>query len=104
MATYEIPFGWTAPVVISLLSKGKTPTGTMDGFAVEFLLWDRAGHPVDSPGGLSVTDSANWEVTLTPGALAEGIYHGRISLTDINNEVAFMPSGDPDVWVVRPIY
>jgi len=102
--TYEITAGWTAPIDIDLLTKGALPSGTMSGMTAAIVLKDRSGNTIDTSGDVTIADSTNWVVRYTPDAtdLVPGVYLGRVKVTDSSSQVAYFPSGEADVWIVRP--
>lgn len=101
--TYEIAAGWTAPVDIELLTHGAVPSGTMSGMSVAITMRERlTGTAVVNPGTIAVQDSANWVVQFTPAAgMVSGDYYGRVKVTDVLGGIAYFPSDEPDLWMVR---
>ena len=104
MASYTIVAGWTSPIVISLLTKNATPSGTMAGMTAALILRDPlTGTTLDTSGDVTISDSTNWQVTYSPDAadLIAGIYRGRVKITDGSGLIAYFPSDDWDTWIVR---
>lgn len=101
---YELVEGWTSPIDITLLTRGEKPPNTMAGMTVEILLEDREGNALETTGDLSIQDTDNWIVRFTPDEadLIPGNYYGRIKVTDEFGGNSYFPSGDPDIWVVKP--
>lgn len=103
--TYDIVVGWTSPIDIDLKDNGDTPEGTLGG-DVALILKDSSGNQLDLTGNVTIQDSSLWRVRLTPDAsdfAVEGIYRGRIKVTDANGRIAYFPNGIPDTWIVRGI-
>jgi hypothetical protein len=102
--TVEVVAGWTADIDFDLKSMGTIPTGTMAGMSVTLVLTDRdTGVAIPTTGDCSIVDATNWIVRYTPDStdLIAGTYHGRFKVTDASTKVAYFPSGEPDIWLVR---
>lgn len=100
---YEVVAGWTAAIDIDLLTKGATPSGTMSGMTVSLVLKDKFGVPINTAGDVSIQDSSNWIVRYVPDPtdLIVGTFFGRIKVTDAAGGIAYFPSSDPDIWIIR---
>ena len=102
MAFYEIVEGWTAPVDITLLSKGIAPTGTMVGMSAELLIQDTDGNAIPTTGDVTIPNTSFWVVRYTPDAtdLIEGTYRMRVKVSD-GTAISFFPNGYWDILKVR---
>src|SRR5690349_20992095 len=105
MAAYDIVVGWTAPVDITLLSKGQAPTGTMAGMTAELVLQDRDGVAINTTGDMSIPDTDVWIVRYTPDPtdLVEGEYRMRVKVTDGTGHVSYFPNGHWDLLKVHAV-
>lgn len=103
---YAVVEGWTAPIDITLLSKCKTPAGTMAGLTAALELFNSDGVKISLSGVTTIQDSTNWIVRFSPAAsdFLVGAYTGRVKLTDSSNNVAYMPNEEADKWLVRKEY
>lgn len=101
---YEVVEGWTSPIDITLLTRGEKPPNTMAGMTVDIVLEDRDGNTIETAGDVSIQDTDNWIVRVTFDAadLIPGNYYGRIKVIDAFGGVSYFPSGEPDIWVVKP--
>jgi hypothetical protein len=103
MAVYVLVIGWTSPIDISLLTQGAAPSGSMAGMTAELVLNDRHGTVIDTTGDISIPDVNVWTVRYSPDPLdlVPGVYRMRVKITDSGGRVAYWPSSDPDVLMVR---
>ena len=102
--TYDVVAGWTAPIDIDLLSRGASPSGTMVGMTAALILRDPAsGVTLDTTGDVTIPDTATWTVRYSPDAadLIPGVYRGRVKITDSGGLIAYFPSDEWDVWIIR---
>ncbi len=69
------------------------------------VLKDLDGNTVDTSGDVSIVDATNWQVRYTPDAsdLVVGRYHGRFKVTDGSGGIAYFPSDEWDVWLIRSV-
>jgi hypothetical protein len=103
MATYEVVVGTTNDIKFQLLDNGAPIDLT--GVTVTLLLEDRTGKAVPLPGTVTVTDSANGKVSLTPTNTSvftgsKGPYYARWKLVDFTGKIGFVPSSTRDVWQI----
>lgn len=98
--TYDVVAGTTSPIDIDLLDDGQTPSGTLGG-TIELILKNAAGTQIDFTGDVSIQSASGWRVRISPDAadFVQGIYRGRIKITDDNGKIAYFPNGRWDVWV-----
>src|SRR3990167_9264627 len=98
---HEVVAGQTSNYDIDLQDDGATPSGTLTG-TVELIIKNSAGTQLAFTGDVSITDATNWRIRLAPdaGDFVEGVYRGRVKVTDDNGKIAYFPSGSWDKWIV----
>lgn len=103
MSNYSVVAGWSSPIDFTLLSKGATPSGTTTGFSVVLVMRDLQGNTWDASGDCAFTNTTSWIVRWTPDTadLVPGVYRIRFKVTDASSGIAYFPSDEPDVLVVR---
>ena len=101
--TIDLVAGWTSAIDFMLIARGALPNGTMFGHTAELILMDDSGNQVTTTGDVEIADPTNWVVRYTPDAtdLIPGNYYGRFKITDAAGGVAYFPSGEPDLWIIR---
>lgn len=101
MATYDIVAGSNNDLQFQLLNNG-TPIN-LEAITVTLLLEDKDGTAITSPGTVTVVDSTNGTVKLTPTSTAvfvadTGPYYARWQLQDNFGRISFVPSSVRDRW------
>lgn len=101
--THEVVAGQTSNYDIDLKDDGATPSGTLAG-TVELIIKNSDGTQLAFTGDVSIQDATNWRIRLAPdaGDFVEGIYRGRVKVTDDNGKIAYFPNSHWDIWVVHP--
>ena len=100
--THQVVAGQTSVYDIDLKDDGVTPSGTLGG-TVELIIKNSAGTQLAFTGDVSIQDATNWRVRLSPdaGDFVEGIYRGRVKVTDSGGKIAYFPSAAWDVWIIH---
>lgn len=101
--TYTIVAGTTGDLKFQLLEAG-SPINLL-GCTVALILSDASGTAVTSPGTVSIIDSANGKVQLTPTdttvfVAANGPYSARWQITDASSKIFYVPTGPRDIWEI----
>lgn len=102
MAHYKFVAGWTAPILISLLSKGVVPTGTLAGTVSIIMRSYTDGHTITLTGAVTISDATNWIVQYVPASndLVAGKYRVRVKVRDALNRDGYFPNEEDDIWTV----
>lgn len=101
--TYVIVAGTTGDLKFQLLEAG-SPINLF-GCTVALILSDNSGNAIASPGTVSIIDSTNGKVQLTPTnssvfVAANGPYMARWQVTDASSKIFYVPTGPRDVWEI----
>lgn len=103
MATYEIVESTTDVLQFQLVENG-TPIN-LGSLTVSLLLEDRTGTAIASPGTVTVIDSTNGKVQLTPTnssvfVAANGPYFARWVLMTAGGANSYVPTTARDMWSI----
>ena len=100
--THEVVAGQTSNYDIDLKDDGAVPSGTLAG-TVELIIKNAAGTQLPFTGNVSILTAATWRIRVQPdsGDFVEGIYKGRVKITDDAGRVAYFPNSGADIWIVR---
>lgn len=103
MANYTIVSGTTADIRFQLLEAG-SPINLL-GCSVALLLSDRSGVTINNPGTVTITDSTNGKVSLTPTdtnvfVSSKSPYTARWKITDAAGKISYVPTGSRDIWEI----
>lgn len=103
MAHYTIVAGTTSDLRFQLLEAG-SPVNLL-GCTVALLLSDNRGNAIAAPGTVTITDSAEGKVQLTPAnasvfVSANSPYTARWRITDAASKVSYVPTGPRDIWEI----
>lgn len=99
--------GETKPVDVTCYDgEGTTRTAAnLTGLTITLQLRDRTGALVATAGEAAALVAADGTVRYSPAATdlkaANSPYAARIKVTDGNNDDAYYPNGEADVWIVR---
>ena len=103
MANYTIIAGTTSDLRFQLLEAG-SPINLL-GCTVSLLLSDKRGNTIAAPGTVSITDSAEGKVQLSPTDATifvsdNGPYTARWKITDASSKISYVPTGPRDIWEI----
>lgn len=103
MANYTIIAGTTSDLRFQLLEAG-SPINLL-GCTVSLLLSDKRGNVIATPGTVSITDSAEGKVQLSPTNTSvfvsdNGPYTARWKIVDASTKVSYVPTGPRDIWEI----
>lgn len=99
--------GETAPVDVTLYDgEGACRTAVVGtGLTVTMILRDRVGAIIQVSGNVDWLNALVGTVRYSPAAedlkAERSPYKARFKVTDSNNDDAFYPNGEADVWTVR---
>jgi hypothetical protein len=100
---YEFVHGWTEPIQMQLLRKGIPEDLT--GKTVTIIAVDKDGNaPIT--GTVTVVDAVNGIVKLSPASgdlnATKSPYRVWWKLSQSGQD-SFVPSGEPDTWIIHPL-
>jgi hypothetical protein len=100
---YTIVAGTTSDVRFQLLEAG-SPINLL-ACTVQLLLSDRLGTVIADPGTVSITDSDEGRVALTPSSTVvfdatKSPYTARWKITDGSGKISYVPTGHRDIWEI----
>jgi len=100
---YTIVAGTTSDIRFQLLEAG-SPINLL-ACTVDLLLSDRFGTAIVSPGTVTVTDTAEGKVQLTPSNTlvfdsTKSPYTARWKITDGSGKISYVPTGPRDIWEI----
>lgn len=100
--THHLVAGQTSPYDIDLKDDGAVPSGVLGG-TIELILETLDGTKLTLTGTVSIQDAANWRIRYSPAStdLIEGIYNGRIKVTDSGGKIAYFPNSNHDRYIVH---